>query len=64
MVLAEMFREYKQKKQAQEVKESAARVHAQWESWNNKRLEAEKNNLPFNEPPPSLKDSENGSASS
>ena len=24
-----------------------------WEAWNNRRLEAEAQNLPFNEPPPS-----------
>ena len=80
MVLAEMFREYRQKKQEKRVKEERAQglaegrnqglaegraeLQARWESWNNKRLEAEKNNLPFTELPPSLKDSENGSASS
>ena len=80
MVLAEAFREYKQKKQEKRVKEERAqglaegrnqglaeglsKAFVQWEAWNNRRLEAEKNNLPFNEPPPSLKDSENGSASS
>ena len=64
MVLAEMFREYRQKKQAQEVRESAARVHALWKAWLARLEEAEKNNLPFTEPPPSLEDSENGSASS
>ena len=76
MVLAEAFREYKQKKQEQRVQESLvkgrvegraegrAELQAQWEAWLERRLEAEKNNLPFNELPPSLKDSENGSASS
>lgn len=27
-------------------------THQQWEDWNRRRLEAERNNRPFNEPPP------------
>jgi hypothetical protein len=73
MVLAEMFREKLRKDQelrAQEERaegraeglvEGFAESHAQWEAWNTRRVEAERNNLPFNEPPPSLDDSQNGS---
>ena len=67
MVIAEAFREKRRKDQerrAQEERaEGRAESHAQWEAWNTRRVEAERNNLPFNEPPPSLNDSTNGSAS-
>ncbi len=33
--------------------EGLQEANAAWEAWNNRRLEAESNNLPFNEPPPS-----------
>lgn len=69
MVIAEAFREKRRKDQerrAQEERaegraEGFAESHTQWEAWNDRRLEAERNNLPFNEPPPSLDDSQNGS---
>lgn len=61
MVLAEAFREHRRNRQAQQVRESVARNQAKWEAWNDRRLEAEKSNLPFDEPPPSLEDSTNGS---
>ena len=71
MVIAEAFREKRRKDQerrAQEERaggraEGLAESHAQWEAWNSRRVEAERNNLPFNEPPPSLNDSTNGSTS-
>ena len=63
MVLAEIFREKRRKEQERRVRESAAQIQAKWEAWNSRRLEAENNNLSFDEPPPSLDDSENGSIS-
>ncbi len=67
MVLAEMFREKRRKDQERRAQEEHAegRVEnqARREAWNTRRFEAERNNLPFNKPPPSLNDSANGSAS-
>ena len=62
MVLAEMFREYRQKKQEQRVQEGRAEVHALWKAWLARLEEAKKNNLPFTEPPPSLEDALNESS--
>ncbi len=65
MVLAEAFREHRRKRQEQQLQEAViegrAAIQAKWEAWNDRRLEAEKSNLPFDEPPPSLEDSTNGS---
>ena len=69
MVLAEMFREKRRRDQERRVKEAAsqgraeglAQNQAQWLDWLKRREEAEKNNLPFNEPPPSLDESNNRS---
>ena len=65
MVLAEMFREKRRRDQERREQELAVKTRAQafleWEAWNSRRLEAERNNHPFNEPPPSLDDSNNGS---
>ena len=71
MVLAEIFREKRRKEQERRIQEASsqargegrAELQARWEAWLKRREEAEKNNLPFDEPPPSLKDSENGSVS-
>ena len=79
MVLAEMFREKrmrdKQKREQEALAEGRAQgrdegraegralTQAHWQAWNSRRLEAEKNSLPFNEPPPSLEDSNNGNIS-
>ena len=75
MVLAEMFREKRRKEQERRVREERAqgqveglaqgqaKNQALWEAWNSRRIEAEKNNLPFDESPPSLDDSKNGNLS-
>ena len=71
MVLAEMFREKRRKDQEQRAQEEraqgraegSAQTQAQWQAWLKRREEAEKNNLPFNEPTPSPEDSNNGSIS-
>ena len=39
---------------AEGVKEGRKSTQQLWEAWNRRRLEAETNNEPFNEPPPSL----------
>ena len=70
MVLAEMFREYRQKKQEQRVREGRAQgiaegraeAHTLWKAWLARLEEAKKNNLPFTEPPPSLEDALNESS--
>ena len=61
MMLAEEFREWRRRVKERRVRESVAQNQGQWEDWNNRRIEAEKNNLPFNEPTPSLEDFKNGS---
>jgi predicted transposase YdaD len=77
VVLAEMFREKRrrdQERRAQEERaqgqvegraegrtEGRAQTQARWEYWLKRREEADRNNLPFNELPPSLEDFKNGS---
>ena len=65
MVLADMFREKrareKQRREEEAMAQGRAHVQALWESWLKRREDAERNNLPFNEPPPSLEESQNGS---
>ena len=42
------------RREAQEArKQGHAEADAAWRGWNQRRLEAEANGLPFNEPPPS-----------
>ena len=70
MVLAEIFREKRRKEQERRIQEASsqargegrAELQARWEAWLKRREEAEKNNLPFDEPPPSLNDSKNGNS--
>jgi hypothetical protein len=64
-----MFREKRRRDQERRVKEAAsqgrvegrAMNQAQWLDWLKRREEAERNNHPFNEPPPSLDESNNRS---
>jgi flagellar biosynthesis/type III secretory pathway protein FliH len=72
-----MFREKRRRDQERRVKEAAsqgraeghaegrveglAQNQAQWLDWLKRREEAERNNHPFNEPPPSLDESNNRS---
>ena len=64
-MLAEEFREWRRRVKERRVRESVtkgrAEVQAQWMAWLSNMEEAKMNNLPFNEPPPSLEDSKNGS---
>ena len=67
MVLAEEFREWRRRVNERRVQEAIAKaraeVHARWTAWLKRLEEAEKNNLPFDEPHPSLEDFQNGGAS-
>ena len=67
MVIAEYLRDRMRKTREKREQEQRDKVRVerddQWLAWLKRRDEAEKNNLPFDEPPPSLEDSANGGAS-
>jgi hypothetical protein len=50
MIFAERYRQRRYKEGRQEGSKEA---HQAWEAWNERRLQAEANDEPFNEPPPS-----------
>ena len=52
MIFTLMLEKYR-KEQYRQYKEGEARERDRWEAWNQRRLEAEANNQPFTEPPPS-----------
>ena len=52
-------RRYRQGKTEGRV-EGLAEEYRRWEAWNNRRLAAEAQGLPFDEPPPSLPTQDNG----
>ena len=54
MVLARSFEEFLEKRRQRRDAEVRAEVTARWVAWNNRRIAAEKNNEPFDEPPPSV----------
>ena len=49
MILTLLYEDYRRKR----IERAVARVHAQWNAWNQRRLDAEANGQPFTEPPPS-----------
>ena len=57
MVLARSLEEWlekrREKQREADIAEGRAEANARWEAWNNRRIAAEKNNEPFDEPPPS-----------
>ncbi len=57
MVLAEAFEEWREKRRqeqiARAVTETRREINAEWEAWNQRRLQAEQRGEPFEEPLPS-----------
>ena len=57
MVLAEAFEEWREKRRleqiARAVAEGRSESDAEWEAWNERRLQAEQRGEPFEEPLPS-----------
>ena len=51
MILTLLYEDYRRKR----IERAVARVHQQWQAWNQRRLDAEAAGQPFTEPPPSLK---------
>ena len=55
MVLAELRKRLWQEEAREEGrKEGSAETQTRWQAWNDRRLAAEREGLPFTEPPPSL----------
>ena len=52
MVLARSLEEWLEKRRKKRDAEVRAETNAKWVAWNNRRLAAEENNEPFDEPPP------------
>ncbi len=62
MILARRWLERMEAKREEELAQGIAQGHAEqqkkWESWNNRRLQAQEEGREFTEPPPSLYDDE------
>ena len=58
MVLARSLEEWlekrREKRREADLAEGRAEERARWVAWNNRRIAAEKNNEPFDEPPPRI----------
>ena len=57
MIFAERYRQRRFREGSEEGREEGRQVgmeeaHQAWEAWNERRLQAEANGEPFNEPPP------------
>ena len=52
MVLARSLEEWLEKRREADLAEGRAEANAKWVAWNNRRIAAEQNNEPFDEPPP------------
>ena len=54
MIFAERYRQRRFREGRQEGRQEGSKeAHQAWEAWNERRLQAEANGEPFNEPPPS-----------
>ena len=49
---AEILAKQREKAREEGLQEGQSQTQAQWQAWNQRRLDAEANNQPFNEPPP------------
>ena len=56
MIIWGLYKEHMEERiekiKAESRAEGVSKTYGLWEAWNNRRLEAERDNLPFNEPPP------------
>ena len=59
MVLAAAFEEWREKRRLEQIARAVAEGRresdAEWEAWNERRLDAEQRGEPFDEPPPSAR---------
>ena len=53
MVLAEAFEEWREKRRLEQIARAVHENNAEWEAWNQRRLQAEQRGEPFEEPLPS-----------
>ena len=56
--LEERLKRTREKRREEGREEGRAEERAKWEAWNNRRMAAEKDNRPFDEPPPSVEQQE------
>ena len=55
MVLAAAFEEWREKRRLAQIARAVRGTDAEWEAWNQRRLDAEQRGEPFEEPPPSAR---------
>ena len=63
MVLAEAFEEWREKRRREQIARAVAEalakerrgIDAEWEAWNERRMQAEQRGEPFDEPSPSAR---------
>ena len=55
MVLAAAFEEWREKRRREQIARAVRGADAEWEAWNDRRIQAEQRGEPFDEPPPSAR---------
>ena len=55
MVLAAAFEEWREKRRREQIARAVRENNAEWEAWNERRMQAEQRGEPFDEPPPSAR---------
>lgn len=55
MVLAAAFEEWREKRRREQIARAVRENNAEWDAWNERRMQAEQRGKPFNEPPPSAR---------
>ena len=55
MVLAAAFEEWREKRRLAQIARAVRGTDAEWEAWNQRRLDAEQRGEPFDEPSPSAR---------
>ena len=54
MVLAAAFEEWREKRRQEQIARAVRGADAEWEAWNERRVQAEQRGEPFEEPLPSV----------
>ena len=55
MVLAAAFEEWREKRRREQIARAVRETNAEWDAWNERRMQAEQRGEPFDEPPPSAR---------
>ena len=55
MVLAAAFEEWREKRRLEQIARAVRGVDAEWEAWNQRRMQAEQRGEPFEEPSPAAR---------